>query len=471
MAITKIAEPFDFAPAYNPLTFIYNSTNKNNLGFKYIFQVFTAGTALKIGEYKVLPRFGDGYGQIDIQKLLSSKVTSDFNSDQLTIYNPSNSYYNYDVKIGEEFIQGITYTTTLTNNGGFVRITATHSFVVGDQINIEQFDGGSANPLLEGFFVVKSIVGTTSFTISVLWSNVNTATIDGNVYYADNRKTQTLAVVTESNKWVFNGVRSWNDFRTYNETTYLNNDSARLFLTDLPQSGFSVTPTQNLWLNLANNFIDTDLFCIIDNSNGDQFIINIDVNKKISQLCIGVDTVPDSYTGTLPIIKDDTTFIQFQLFNSGLDERSIQYTVNIDQRCRINEYDVYFLDRMGSFCSFAFSLRSYENGTVTRQTFNKVNQGYATGSKWNYASDEFGQTTYDVQLEKTFELNSDWMTEEMAAYFEQLITSPTTYVRMGNDYISCQVTDSTFEVNKQRNKNLFRKTITIKFANQNTINV
>ena len=71
--MTKIAEPFDFAPAYNPLMFIYNSTNKNKLGFKYIFQVFQSGTATKIGEYKVLPRFNDGYGQIDISKLLQSK--------------------------------------------------------------------------------------------------------------------------------------------------------------------------------------------------------------------------------------------------------------------------------------------------------------------------------------------------------------------------------------------------------------
>lgn len=473
MAMTKIAEVYDFAPAYNPLMFIYNSTNKNKLGFKYIFQVYASGTATKIGEYKVLPRFSDGYGQIDLSKLLQSKVTTDFDTTNLTLQDATNSYYNYDVKIGEEYIQGVAYSSSLTNNAGFVKITsATHTFVVGDQVSIKQADDGLANPLIEGLFVVKSVQSSTQFTISALWSNVNDASIDGNVYYADNRKTQTLAVITELDKYVFNGVRTWTDYTTYNQNQYLiDGTGTQLFVTDLPTTGFSITPTQNLWLNIANDFIDTDLYCEILNSNGDQFITQIDIAKKMTQICIGVDTIPTSYTGTLPIIQNDTTFIQFQLFNSGGDPYSEQYTINIDQRCRINEYDVYFMDRMGSIASFGFSLKSYENGTIARQTYNKVNEGYVSGSMWKYRTTEFGQTAYDIQLDKTFELNSDWMSEEMNVYFEQLLTSPITFVRFGDDYISCQVTDASFEVNRRRNKNLIRKTITIKLANQNTINV
>ena len=129
------------------------------------------------------------------------------------------------------------------------------------------------------------------------------------------------------------------------------------------------------------------------------------------------------------------------------------------------------MDRMGSVASFGFSLKSYENGSVTRQSFNKVNQGFVSSQMWNYATTEFGQTAYSMQLDKTFELNTDWMSEEMNVYFEQLVTSPITFVRFGDEYISCVITDTSFEVNRKRNKNLIRKTITIKLANQNTINV
>lgn len=469
MAMTKIAEPFDFAPAYNPLMFIYNSTNKNKLGFKYIFQVYAGGTATKIGEYKVLPRINDGYGQIDISKLLQSKVTFNIN-----VGHPSNCYYKYDVKIGEEYTQGVAYTSSLTNNAGFVKITsASHTFVVGDQVSVKQADDGVANPLIEGLFVVKSVQSSTQFTISALWANVVNATIDGNVYFADNRKTQTLAEITESNKYVFNGVRSWVDFTTYNQNQYLIDtfSTTKLFLTDLPTTGFSITPTQNLWLNVATNFDTTDLYCVIYSNTG-QFRYPITNPNILSQLNLGIGANPSIIdSGSLPIIDENTTTISFQLVNDGFDEFSQYYLIDIDQRCRINEYDVYFLDRMGSIASFAFSLKSYENGTITRQSYNKVNQGFVSGQRWNYSSTEFGQTAYSMQLDKTFELNTDWMSEEMNVYFEQLVTSPVTFVKFGDEYISCVITDTSFEVNRRRNKNLIRKTITIKLANQNTINV
>ncbi len=56
MAITTIYEPQDITPAYNPMKFLYDSTNKNNLGFKYIFDVYQSGTSNKIAEYRVYPQ-------------------------------------------------------------------------------------------------------------------------------------------------------------------------------------------------------------------------------------------------------------------------------------------------------------------------------------------------------------------------------------------------------------------------------
>ncbi len=44
MAQTTIASPQTFSPAYNPLKFIIDSTNKSLDGFRYIFDVYAAGT-------------------------------------------------------------------------------------------------------------------------------------------------------------------------------------------------------------------------------------------------------------------------------------------------------------------------------------------------------------------------------------------------------------------------------------------
>lgn len=94
MATTIIAQPQDFTPAYNECKFIVDSTNVNNDGFRYIFEVFEAGTATRIGYYKALPTYGTGYGEQDLSKLLSNMVTFDFDPTVTTFYDAVNSYYN-----------------------------------------------------------------------------------------------------------------------------------------------------------------------------------------------------------------------------------------------------------------------------------------------------------------------------------------------------------------------------------------
>jgi hypothetical protein len=58
MGQTTIAAPQVITPAYNPVKFIVDSTNKNLTGFRYIFDVYESGTSTKIAEYKVLPTYG-----------------------------------------------------------------------------------------------------------------------------------------------------------------------------------------------------------------------------------------------------------------------------------------------------------------------------------------------------------------------------------------------------------------------------
>ena len=86
------------------------------------------------------------------------------------------------------------------------------------------------------------------------------------------------------------------------------------------------------------------------------------------------------------------------------------------------------------------------------------------------------------------------MTEEEGEYFQQLLTSPQTYIKNvlyhitedgavlfdengcvihvpeSTEYVSCNVTTNTFEVYKQRNKNLIKQSIQVRIGNNDTIN-
>ena len=147
MALVAQATPQIIVPAYNPVKFIYNSTNVALQGFKYIYDIYQSGTLNKIAEYRVLPTYSTGFGEIDLSKLLQAKVSYDLNLTNTSAYNAPGSHYKYDVKVGEEYLTTTLYINNLTASGLNVQINVANTFIVGDQINITQnLPGPTANP-------------------------------------------------------------------------------------------------------------------------------------------------------------------------------------------------------------------------------------------------------------------------------------------------------------------------------------
>jgi hypothetical protein len=496
MSISLIASPQKFTPAYNECKFIVESNNVNLDGFRYIFQVFESGTSNLIGYYKALPTFATGYGEQDLSKLLSNMVSYDFNPLNTTFYHAENSYYNYDVAFGEEYIFTLTYTIPLFDNGGNVGIQATHPFVVGDQINITQADGGVANPSVEGLHTVIAVTGA-DFTINALWSEVTDATITGDVKYADNRKTIDLGLLFATKRTVFNAAISWIDMPYYDETDYLPDNTNALWLTNQPLR-FTCTLGQDLWLNLKHAPIALNERVYFKNDDGDIFYKDISGSELIKGIAAG----PNNYgsltlvSGTFPLVKQDTKWYTVT-YHDGVFSipQSVSYKINIDTRVLISESHILFLDRMGSWSSFAFQLKSYEKGNIKRETYNKDVTGYVPKlGQWKYHTWEQGQINFNTQVTKTYDLNTNWMSESDGVYFQELMTSPQTYIKNviyritedlenlydesgciihipeSTEYISCNVLNNSFEVYRQRNSNLIKQSIQIRLSNNDLIN-
>lgn len=489
MAQSTIASPQTFSPAYNPLKFIINSTNKNNTGFKYIFQVFEAGTANKIGEYKILPRIGDGYGEQDLSKLLQTQVSWDLNTLSTSWYNAPNSRYLYDVKVGEEQLAEYSWTANLVDNGGNVRITSTNTFVVGDQVIITQADSGVANPQLEGLHTIISATGA-NFTVNVAFTTITDITINGTVNYADNRKLITLNVTTFEDFIAYNGAFRWLDWSVYDQTDYKLTLANKQWLTNQPEQ-FSCTLGQDLYLNLwGAKGSDRIVFV---NSLGNSFYKAINNADEISQVPVGPNNF-GTLVGTGDLITNTVEWYEVYYFKTSGALDSFKYRINLDRRTTISEYHMLFLDRLGSYSSFAFQLKSYERGEVTREIFNRDVEGYVSGAQWNYLTEDMGFMQNNINVSKSFDLNTNWMDEAAGQYFEELITSPQTFVKIvqyntteegipiiGEDgcpvhiaestaYQPCIVQNNAYEVFKQRNKNLIKQSITIKLSNQDNVN-
>jgi hypothetical protein len=482
MAMFSIAVPQVLTPAYNPVKFYFASTNSGFAGFKFIFDIYESGTANKIAEYRVLPNASTFYGEIDLSKLLQSKVSFDLFPFNTTVYDAPNSHYKYDVKVGEEYLTVVQYTASLTNNGGNVQINVANSFVAGDQIVIAQSDGGVANPSLEGLFTVLS-VGVGFLVVNSPWSLVTNATINGDVTYADGRKTITRDIITDLNNYVFNGALPWTQWPSYQFQTYYLTAPTDKFLTSIPAQEFYATLSQDLWMNAVYGGPGPGTHKIIfTNDAAEIFEKNVSATDHVTGNAVG----PNNYgtltpiSGPLPLIKPTTQWYEFYYEHNGTQVTQ-SYRVNIDRRVQDKEYSIIFLDRYGSWGSFAFTGRYYERGNVTREQYNQDVAGYIDSSEWTYDLTDRGYINSYVSVDNTIDLNTNWMNEQMAEYFTELVSSPYTYFKISNydescdipastEYVSCNIVTSNYEKFKQRNKNLIKQSITIKLANNDIVN-
>ena len=464
MATTIIAQPQVFMPAYNPIKYIIDNADKNEPGFRYIFTIYPATgshiTANVVAQYKTLPVYGTGYGEQDISKLMQSKVGFDTSAFGLDSAQATNSWYQYDIDLGYEYIDNINYATSLADNGGNVQISFTaHGFVQGDQISITQDDLGVANPGVEGLHTVLSATAN-NFTINALYADVTDVTINGTVTYADLRKTIVLDDEAIVDQEVFNGAYN-NNINSSDNTPFPYNDFYGVdadgnLLTSLV---YSVPPSTFLgaffYLNLR---VYADIYNVtyFDMSNNfiDQYIVNV------------ADGIHTFSVGPTALVTED----YYVVISNSLGFSSEDYLFTYDNRCTINDDQLIYLDRMGSWQSFAFQLKTYEKGQITREQYNQHIDGQIVSAEWVGVPLQTGFRTYNTNVTKTFDLNTNWMNENDGKRFQELLTSPQVYYYTGSYYCACVVEATNFDVFRQRNKNLIKQSVTIRLAQQDPIN-
>jgi len=467
-----IAQPEKLMPAYNPIKYIIDNTNKNEPGFRYIFTIYPAAgshiPANVVAQYKVLPTYGTGYGEQDISLLMQSLVT--YKESVIlanVIVRNLETWYQYDVDLGYEFIDNIYYTTTLQDNGGNVRISFNaHGFVLGDQVIIAQTGTGpTGNPTLEGLHTVISATAN-QFTVNVLWSTIGESTANGNVTYADLRKTQVLDDVKITNKEVFNGAYN-NNINTINEPNFF--PSAN-YLGLANPSGLLMTSNYASQYYPAAAFPEAQFHYNLRVYEGYEYeIIWYDMDGNLLDNMVfesDNDGVISIFVGPTSLVTQD-----YYVYISSINDTANKfYYFTYDNRCTINDQQLIYLDRMGSWQAFSFQLRTYEKGQITREQYNQHIDGQVASSQWVGRNLQKGSRTYNTNVTKTFDLNTNWMGQYDAKRFQELLTSPQVYYYSADYFCACVVDSSSFEVFSQKNKKLIKQSVTIRLAQQDPIN-
>jgi len=467
MAQTLIAKPNTFYPAFNKMPYIVDSTNKNKQAFNYIFDVYEAGTANLLARYQPKPRFGDGYGYADISKLIQSKLASEIqNANATSYFTALNSFYKFDVKVGESYIDSVPYTSSLTNSGGYVQVNVTHSYVAGDQIYITQDDGGIANPQVEGYQTITS-VGVGFFVIGTLWSTVTDATVNGSIAYADNRRTVTTNILTYSDQIAFNGV-----FNTAQEIAYDGNwftlaNNTRQLLT--PMTEVTISKSSPLLLNIRTQASGTGEVRF-ENDNGDVFSFQLISTLEVTTVNVGTFNLPTLtvVSGSSPLIKPNTQYYDVYWYDGG--QKSKKYRINLSQQCAIEEKSILFVDKYGSILSIPVTLKSTLRTNVTRETYTRDLAGTITGTKWIPNASEGATIQVNSNLERSIELNTQFLDKPMQELFFQMIESPHKVLFDAGSFFPVVLEVTNAEFKRTQNSKLFMYTLSARYSNNEAVN-
>lgn len=484
MALTLIQAPYKLTPVRNQIVWCFSSTNSNQSGFRYIYTIYDKNNNF-IAKLPVAKEPKYGFGYVDISSIISDNLLYDINVLGVTSSIP-NSIFEWKINVSESYLYKWDFLDNAFTPGNVLGFYSTvqPEFVVGDIIEVYQDTPFTFNEY-NGQATITGITFSGGYWIIATnkQRQGDTPVEPGTIYYANRKKTLNVGP-TYSGYYSFNGRKSHYDYIGYTASQYtiVSNPTASVdakLLTDLPNN-FYMTEDGDMWLNMFRGSepveILSNIKVYLSNSEGEYFssyynIWDSTYPGRGGQMALGPGNMAPlvSWSGTASLITPNTEWYEFYL-SDGFQAVSKTYRVYIDRRCKIEDYEILFLDKMGSYVSYAFQLRSKETFTIERGQYNKA-LGDIKSNGWSYGSTDAGSTIYSINSMTELELNTNWMNDEMSVYFRQLLESAHTLLKVDGVYHPVIVQDNGGETIRQKNKQLIRKSIKVRFSNNEIGNI
>jgi len=499
MAITLLGKPTNNNnPAYNPLVYYFDSTNKTQPGFRYIARVLTPSNQL-LFEKTILPDFDAGKCILNINREMSDFVSHTINLNPANVvgYNAAESYTRFKLDIGEEYFVSWNFsdfefigTLPQYNPNNLPNATALATtntgnvppYLPGDFINVTFTTTNPAKPQLQGVQEVLAVVarpgGGWHVVLNIGWVGSGPSQ-GGSTVYADNRKTRFTGLYTAiNNECVFNGALSPADFLTYNMTDFLmSSTTANKKILSQMYSGYRVRRDNFVAINWMTNDVSTNIPTQMEFTSDDGTVTRINVNANTAQWIKQINVGPSRtnfgtvISGTGPLIKPDTKWYEFRFRNAAGTYVSETYRINIDDGCAPHEnIEMLFLDKLGSFLPWNFTFRNLESHNIQRQDYTKYLGGLRNG-KYEYDLTDGGSEIYDSSFDRTFTLKTGYLNTTESKFFQNVIHSPVTYIKIDGQFQRCKITTNTVELKKEKWYELKRYEIQVVLSNSNKINI
>jgi hypothetical protein len=464
MAITVTSQPQAMTLSYNDVKFVADSTNKTQSGMRYVVDVYYAGTSNKIAELLIAPDPIDNLCRVNLQSILKNLLSNSLTVGNTSTHTIPNMFVNIDVKFGEALFNFWSFDSVSAGigvNSNKARLvqsptTTPNTFVAGDIIEVKS---SPADNDIDG---VRSVLLRTDYTVTINAPDKTSAN-GGNTTLVNQSKTITRNLATVSGIRVYRGCLPLKDFSAYTANAYtLTTALTGKFLTTIPREGYTCTSNGKVWLNGYSTAANTSLARVyFENDNGDVAYFNTSADTTVFRaIACGIGNLPTliAETGTLPLIKADTKSYEVWTATSGGTRTSEKIKITVDRRCPITNNELLFMDKLGSFVSFPFTLRDERRGQVEKATYRKMLPD-------TYATTDAGTSIFNINERKQMTLRSNFLTDEMSKYFAELIATPYAYLLFDNSYYAVNILDNTYTIEQQKNKRLIRYDVNVEFAN------
>lgn len=494
MALTKLTEPEYITPAFNPIVFAMESTSYLEENFRYLCYLYDCDSNLL--STVTNPAFPNGLTYFNLQKICSSYINVTAPSKLFTQIAKSEEQQCFTAKFAESYTAF--YTCTSVQIAAFpvdgydlqLYFNDDHGFIVGDIIS---FSGtGDIGDLYNNTWQVVSTPSITTLIVNGFNQGTASSATTASCVLANRQRTN-FPIVTSADTefWVGNSAIDTCDFLDYKVLDYQIGNQP-----EYPVSWFNNVP-QPYYIRRSNYFdaniyypqfqypTDTPNFIRIQvlNNSGVTFtyqsdsiadaawsgssIFFVPVGPANLELFNTEATFNPQGAATFPILKDSSISYCVAIFN-GFLRVTDDLCFIIDDTCsKYTNFELNFLDRFGNYTPFNFTLIQRKNVSVQRNTFKKGLGEVLPGSGFGYSCNDRGTTTINNIITYTYTLQTDWLSEDMSLYFEQLLTSPNVFWNYDGDgdFRPVTLTTNAVDVIDKKNSRLLQYSVTMTQAN------
>lgn len=266
-----------------------------------------------------------------------------------------------------------------------------------------------------------------------------------------------------SGKYLWNAVLDYPTFCNYTSGDYIGN-----FLTEHPyvKSGMDLMVDDNAWLYWNNYNLDTSYVKVMTYNSVGALIGTFKIDNKYSTSrflriptgCYNILNIPDAQftLGLQPILTGAESYYTVQTFNSSnvLISNLARYNI-VDNCSRYEKRRLQFLNELGGYDTFNFTLVSKETMDIERSVFKKDLGSYGSSYSFVNSPNDRAYSQYHTKIKDKVSIQSDWVTENQLAWLEQLVTSPDVRLDDGTYLIPINITNTSFEKKKVVNEKLF----------------